>query len=242
MHDTLLAVILNFNVRPFRLRNLVFVLVCRYTIPLGGALSRTGYVIVVMDHKQNVVLFGHSFIRRLGRFADSCDKYYNLRLDNKEFNVSFRAQGGLTFKRLFRNRETSRLVSFESTPDIIFLQIGGNDASSHNRSASQIAADIFSLALYFVEGLQIRSVIIGQLVPRCENATFEGYNKKITVINNLVQEKIEEEKLVNIKFWHHRGFWTTTDFLGFDGVHLNHFGIRRYFKSVRSSILYASSH
>ncbi|CAC5380300.1 unnamed protein product [Mytilus coruscus] len=140
----------------------------------------------------HVTLLGHSFIRRLNRFMNSCDKFDNLRLLKSNFLINCRAQGGLTVARLPQQKQ---LCTFSYHPHIIFLQIGGNDAANRRTNAYQIAQDIFA--------------------KHDENA---------------------------ISLWHHRGFWDNLDFLCFDGVHLNHFGMRKYFESVRSAVLHTSNH
>ncbi|CAC5396515.1 unnamed protein product [Mytilus coruscus] len=175
----------------------------------------------------HVTLLGHSFIRRLNRFMDSCDKFDNLRFLKSNFLINCRAQGGLTVARLAQQKQ---LCTFSYHPHMIFLQIGGNDAANRRTNAYQIAQDIFAFAMYLHYGLNVNYVVIGQLLYRSESVTYAGYNDKIIQINTLLQEKIKENDENAISYWHHRGF------LCFDGVHLNHFGMRKYFKSVRSAV------
>lgn len=190
-----------------------------------------------MDHQVKVSILGHSFIRRLERFIDNVDGYKNLRLSQDKFSVDFRAKGGLTVNKLVKQQN---LLTFNAMPHLIFIQIGGNDACDIQRSAPTIAQDIVSFALYFCHGLGIKIVIIGQLLPRYENRTFQGYNDKIMCINKLITEKLHNLSEPRILFWHHHGFWSDINFLSFDGVHLNHQGMLKYFRSIRSAILHAS--
>ncbi|CAC5413819.1 unnamed protein product [Mytilus coruscus] len=177
------------------------------------------------------------FIRRLNRFMNSCDKFDNLRLLKSYFLINCRAQGGLTVARL---AEQKQLCTFSYHLHIVFLQIGGNDAANRT-NAYQIAQDIFAFAMYLHYGLNVNHVIIGQLLYQSESVTYAGYNDKVIQINTLLQEKIKEHDENAISFWHHHGFWDNLDFLCFDGVHLNHFGMCKYFKSVRSAVLHTSN-
>ena len=72
---------------------------------------------------RDVVILGHSFIRRLRDFVKSSEVNDNLRLSRCNFSVSFYARGGLTIDRLANSPE---LISFPSSKDICFLQIGSN--------------------------------------------------------------------------------------------------------------------
>ena len=186
----------------------------------------------------HVTLLGHSFIRRLNRFMNSCDRFENLRLLKCNFLINCRAQGGLTVARLAQQKQ---LCTFSCHPHIIFIQIGGNDAANRRTNASQVAQDMFAFAMYLHYGLNVNHVIIGQLLCRSELVTYAGYNDKVVQVNTLLQEKIKEHNEKAISFWHHRGFWDNLNYLCFDGVHLNHFGMRKYFKSIRSAVLHASN-
>ncbi|CAC5362598.1 unnamed protein product [Mytilus coruscus] len=117
----------------------------------------------------------------------------------------------------------------------------GNGAANRRNNTYQIDQDIYAFAMYLHYGLNVNYVVIGQLLYRSESVTYAGYNDKIIQINKLLQGKIKENDENAISFRHHHGFWDKLDFLCFDGVHLNHFGMRKYFKSVRSAVLHTSN-
>ena len=87
-----------------------------------------------------------------------------------------RAKGGLTTDRLIHER--SDLFSFEDTdkPDIVYLQIGGNDLSDQLLSPTKVANSIYSFACYLRYGLNIKIVVIGQLLLRNPNKVHKDYN------------------------------------------------------------------
>lgn len=183
----------------------------------------------------NVALIGHSFIKRLHRFTKSCYLYDNLRLDKDNYALHYRYKGGLTVNKLAQDPD---LCSFDSIIDIAFIQIGGNDACQESMSVENIVINILSYASFLHFGVGIKKIIIGQLLFREVFATFHDYNKKIAQINVLLADKIKNENLHFVLFWHHHGFWQDNNVLCFDGVHLNHFGMRKYFRSVRAAILH----
>jgi hypothetical protein len=90
----------------------------------------------------DVVLLGHSFIRRLKDYMNNNHVNHNLRLHSARFMISCRGQGGLTIERLIHER--SDLFCFLHTSSkIIYLQIGGNDLSS--TSTDIVANEVYSL-------------------------------------------------------------------------------------------------
>lgn len=188
------------------------------------------------DQHLQIAIVGHSFVKRLYRFTKSYRGFSNLNLDINNYEIDFRAKGGLTVKKLAE----SGLLSLEKDQiDCAFLQIGSNDATSLDKTVHDIAKDIVAIALYLFYGLGVKVVFIGQLLPRSELTTFRGYNAKIIEINNEISRRLSVENNPCIQLWHHHGFWQNMDFICWDGTHLNHFGIRRYFRSVRSSLLHA---
>lgn len=71
-----------------------------------------------------VTLVGHSFIRRLRDFMNNSLEDNNLRLNREQYYVTCVARGGLTISRLCTLRE---FTYFVARPNIVFIQIGGND-------------------------------------------------------------------------------------------------------------------
>jgi hypothetical protein len=61
----------------------------------------------------------------------------------------------------------------------------------------------------------------------------------VTQMNVAIKQLISSDSNNNIIFWRYRGFWADLSFLSNDGIHLNHGGILKYFKSVRSAVLHA---
>lgn len=57
-----------------------------------------------------------------------------------------------------------QICSFTSAPDIVFIQLGGNDLS--NSTANIVANNIIGFANYLHYGLHVKLIIIGKLIPR----------------------------------------------------------------------------
>lgn len=161
----------------------------------------------------------------------------NLRLDYERFRILCRAQGGLTLHRLIHER--SDLFTFGKTPDIVYIQVGGNDLASH-LDAEHVATAVFSFANFLHHGLNIQFVIIGQLLRRRPDKVPINYNDKVFFTNMMLDKLCVDNDSQHIIFWKHRGFWSELNYLDeVDGVHLNMEGLRKYFRSVRSAVLHA---
>ena len=134
-------------------------------------------------HKQHVVLLGHSFVRRLRDFMNSSDQHCNLRLNETLFNTTCHAQGGLTIPRLIHERKD--WYNFTHVcPNIVHLQIGGNDLSDKNTTTLSVANKIFSFAHFLHYGLHINIAVIGELLWRDPMRVHSEYNKKVTDTNS----------------------------------------------------------
>jgi hypothetical protein len=98
------------------------------------------WVLIMAACAQQVVILGHSFIRRLRDFVHSSEDNYNLRLREGDIFVSFHARGGLTIYRL---ANTPAMYNF-SNQDVCFIQIGSNDLSDPTKAVSEIGSAILS--------------------------------------------------------------------------------------------------
>ena len=74
----------------------------------------------------NVAIVGHSFVRRMATYAHSSQSA-NLGLDERAFNVSFIARGGLKVHQLY---PLSHEIVHASR-DVVFLEIGTNDLTTN---------------------------------------------------------------------------------------------------------------
>jgi lysophospholipase L1-like esterase len=110
------------------------------------------------------------------------------------------------------------------------------------RSTVRVPSDIISFANYLHYGLHVRIVIIGELLHRDPARVGIHYNCKVVQTNVAIKQLISSDSNNNIIFWKPRGFWADlhVSFLSNDGVHLNHGGMLKYFKSVtkQSGVLF----
>jgi len=74
----------------------------------------------------------------------SAEGFEDLRLDNHLFEVESRFQGGLTVERLIHERGDLFTFDSDRTPDIVYLQIGGNCLSDSRITAQKVANNIYS--------------------------------------------------------------------------------------------------
>ncbi len=191
----------------------------------------------------DVLIIGHSYARRLSehifemRAVDSSPPFPFAVA--KFQTIGF---GGATLglsPPSIRFREA--LTEKAKGKDLVYLIMGSNDIAQ-GRRPSEVAYELVSLALGLIMKGAARGVLIDALIPR--EATANPNSGPATARCNLeIKRAIRDRELINIHLWEHRGTdMDLTGFLAKDGVHLSHFGMQRYWRSIRRGILWASHH
>ena len=128
-------------------------------------------------------------------------------------------------------------------PTIIFLQLGPNDLCSNHFSVEQIANNIVELCRRFIN-LGVRRVMIGQVLGRHDAgipSRVPHFNSRVVRLNIELSFAVRRGR-VPVFLWRHHGFWQSRfNLLLDDGVYFNHRGNRRYYRSVRGAILFATT-
>ncbi|VDH98838.1 Hypothetical predicted protein [Mytilus galloprovincialis] len=184
-----------------------------------------------------VLIFGHSFVRRLDSFLYRNREFgwYNLGFDGTEIQVEFASLGGGTLRPGPKciQKENFMHIFHTFKPNTVFMQIGGNDLTQENYP-DKLARDIVSFADYVITVYGVSHVVIGQLLPRYSGSSGHDYNEKVNKVNRWLDLSLKGR--VNITFWHHRGLWNNTASLLIDQVHLNNAGMLIYAKNVRAAV------
>lgn len=192
----------------------------------------------------NVVLMGHSYIRRLGFFMENTQEYSNLKLKKENYQVFIRAFGSLRTSDLAYSREFLDVEGVETEDGVCFLQTGGNDLTSTCVTANEVAWKIMTLANLLFMTKKFRRVVIGQLLRRDPKKVGSMYNNKVIETNKLLHNLCKSTDN-NVIFWHHRGFWDPEmKYLASDGLHIhyskqNNRYMTKYLQSVKFAVLHA---
>ena len=117
------------------------------------------------------LILGHSVCRRLSDYIQSGSDD-RLQMVFKVVNltsVEIRGHGGLELNHLTANKGSRLHAIFrqQKHPDIVFLQIGGNDFRlTDGEDAETFALKLLSLASLIRGRFQVHTVIIGSILPR----------------------------------------------------------------------------
>lgn len=183
--------------------------------------------------RPRVLVFGHSFVRRLSIFIrrhwfDRLNHSFSL----SQATVQFWGLSGFTVDRALHSRLT-RLGSFR--PDIVILELGTNDLSRHEPALVGSMLEEFARVLHVDYGVKV--VCVNQILLRDNSPVF---NARARILNQYL--KVVLEPLPFAFFWHHRGFWRCShNLLSSDGVHLNALGHYKLYRSLRGATLKALS-
>ena len=188
-----------------------------------------------------VLIFGHSFIRRLrddlvdisrAEFSalSTHDSWLNLRFNSETVSVVFHGIGGLTLSKAYNELE----VIAEVNPDVIFIQLGENDVDKRHSRPSEIARQVSHFAASILRLCPKTSHLFwGQLLHRLTPRIGpQIYSEKIHQVNRILRSTD------NITYWPHKGLWQNPKLLFTrDGVHLNTRGHHKLARSIRGAIL-----
>ena len=185
----------------------------------------------------NIVVAGHSFIRRLNDFA--CEKYgffHNFKMEHYVANVQCIGISGLTVEKLV-NSHLHKIM--ESSPHIVYLEIGTNDLCSPDKSPKQVGDSIIELC-GMLSNLGVKKIIVGEVTfrePRGIPAKTPDFNYKVLRLNRYLQVRLDDEANPQYFFWRHKYLWRSALQVYADGVHYNKHGNIRLFRSIRGALL-----
>ena len=202
------------------------------------------------------LILGHSICRRLSDYIQSGSDD-RLQMDFKVANlttVEIRGHGGLELNHLTANKGSRLHAIFrqQKHPDIVFLQIGGNDFRlTDGEDAETFALKLLSLASLIRGRFQVHTVIIGSILPRFAASirTKNVFNEAQAHAYRAWAQKVNASLLLHcsqapgIVAWTHDRFTFPSDktqgcrqFMGVDGVHLSPQGQFRFYKSIRGAL------
>lgn len=189
----------------------------------------------------NVLLVGHSFIRRLGRsIGHSSELLSNFGLSFHQCVVRFHGVSGGTLRKLQEDHIfTEKIRSFR--PKIIIVQLGGNDLCIPNTRPEVFARELKE----WMETLMghhghVKHAFICELFVRrtTRGVNVHTYESRSTIVNKMLKALIDTEE--NMTFWRHlRLMNSPLDVLDKDGVHLTALGTKKFYKSLRPPLLHA---
>ena len=198
-----------------------------------------------MPPPAKVLILGSSYVRRLGFFVHQPDWASDLlNLGFPPSQVSFRLEGisgGTIYPGVKSIQHRLPLIG-SFAPDVVFLQIGGNDLDRVNACPSNIAQALMSFANMLITVYQVKRVLIGQVFYRFhDNGQFNLKTKALTAHLKLL---LRHNENTQIFLWTHKGgFWNSPAHLyAGDKVHFNSAGLRKQATSVRTAIGHHLAH
>ena len=181
-----------------------------------------------------VLVLGHSYIRRLEDFtyeSKQSDVTPNFDMHERQVEVDFYGIGGSTVPGI-----TQYLHGIAGNKRYVgaMLQLGGNDLRRYS-DHKQIASSLVTIGKYLQSAYGIPKVAICQLLRRTR-VRYPEYNVQVGQVNDAIEEKVKD--CVGLSLWKHRGFWNSVvNLQDEDGVHLNGYGLYKYYKSIKGALL-----
>ena len=190
-----------------------------------------------MDNTANILILGHSFVRRLQTFlTEHHDRRaaHNMNLPHE--NISFLGIGGRTVSKML-SFDLDKIKAFQ--PKVIILELGTNDLCVVGQRPESVGSDIEHLVQVLhdhcgAEFIMVCLVIYRSAIP----PHVPDFSHKVDLLNKYL--KVVLEPLPYAEAWIHRGLQSPSiAVLCRDGVHLNAAGNYALYRSYRGAILFA---
>lgn len=196
----------------------------------------------ISENRPQVLLLGHSFMRRL--YYDLIDNVLPADFGLAQCVVDCFGLGG--YRLCKRDNDATKHAFWQSfgdkinslQPKIVVLQVGENDVDS-SVPALNVASAIEEVAAWLNNSVNIPLVMVCELFPR-ENTRISPmeYEEKRKLTNTILETMVSVHG--GVRFWKHRRiFQAQTDIFASDGIHLSPFGQQRYHRSLRYAIMMA---
>ena len=194
------------------------------------------YRVVMSSAVPNVLILGHSFVKRLqsdlkATFDARADCTFHL---EGTATVHLFGVGGRTVPKL---RQYDLHVVQRLAPDVVLLEIGTNDLSVAKPEI--VGSSIEELVGLLLVDFSVRAVGVCHVIPRGASFTdWEEFLQGAQILNNYV--RVVLEPFPNVFCWTHRDFSSPhKDLYLEDGVHVNSLGQYFLYRSYRGAILKA---
>ncbi|CAG2213580.1 unnamed protein product [Mytilus edulis] len=196
-----------------------------------------------MSNRTMVLILGHSFIHRLSyKITNTWDRILvqNLNLREAGVRTHFLGFGGGNIDTLLKDKKGSiRDECLEFPPDIVVLQIGGNDLDNKPFDMHVYVRKVVSFINILQQTYGVKKVVVCEIFGRRMLALpTRVYHYGKQYIDQYLYLEFKDNPTVN--FWFHGSRLVAQDKLFiWDGTHLNLEGTRRFFRSLRGAVLNA---
>ena len=192
----------------------------------------------VGNSKPDVLVLGHSFVRRLK--CDLINGFHpkaHVNYDLASVNITIVGTGGRTVPKLMQYDSVHIMKGY----DIVILEIGTNDLG-YDRP--ETVGDNIVQLVHLLHQNGVKVVGVCQVVNRCVLHTQlpdRDFNQEAAKLRQYLSVVLEGAE--NVFVWKHRDLDTKKQkqFLLLDGVHLNRQGQYLLYRSHRGAILKAVS-
>ena len=193
-----------------------------------------------MDGNSDLLILGHSFVRRLQEYVfrrNDTNKVVgaDLGISEQFSNVFYRGIGGLTLDGLMLELPLVRDLAVRG----VILDIGTNDLSASHVDPVNLAKRIVDFAKLVAAVDSVAEVVVCRPTGRSRFQTRADFNSARFVVNRTLDALTTY--LLHVHYWRHRGMHANwPQYFDRFGVHLNDAGMRKYVRSVRGAAMFVA--
>ena len=229
---------------------------CEQSVPTFAVFCCQGWYNPYFSATMNVLLIGHSFLRRLEDFMVNHDLPPTFNIGDID-KISWCHRGGLCVTHLWDNCQPTELLwsTIQALqPTHVYFELGTNDLTQATPSQSLMVA---SAMLQCAEWLCQRgcgTVICGNILPRLPDirniplvtkmdycVDLQHFRRNFHIFNNFLEATLPEVTS-HSRSWSHSQLESRPNLFHKDGVHLSSGGNRRLYHDIRGVLLYMAQH
>ena len=192
----------------------------------------------VQQQRHHVFVSGHSYVSRLNNYVNT-----NMNGGLGDLgDVHLVGIPGANVPRIWDNVRLNPILTYLHNYFVI-LQIGGNDLDAINVHPVEQANEILNLARRLMSEKVVKTVHVCQLLYRRRAVSSRfilraGYNSLVDRVNRELEFLCQF--FPKIIFWKHKKMSSNWHLmLNHDGTHLNDFGSKKYYRSIRGAVIQA---
>ena len=203
----------------------------------------------------HTVIMGHSIISHLIQHIHNTDDHRlspDFRLKNT-CSVEMLGSGGLTVHSLLHDSQILQMLwnNLEHQPEVILLQVGGNDFRL-GTTAEDLALEMLGLAALLKGRFRVKLIMFMHLLPRFTGTRvgkkWALSTKEAADYNRWTEQVVRQqseafEGIPYISTWNHHDYFSfgscRRHLFDTDGIHLSNQGHFKLYKSLRGALMVA---
>ncbi len=211
-------------------------------IYINNSLNYLLYYGYHFEMSRQVLIYGDSHVARLKVAIDDIDTplLTDFGVDQAMGQIEFIGRRGGHISDIYNDM----LVIQSIKPQIIFLQIAGNDISGDKNNVHEVVNSMMEVVQLLASMSFVKVVYIGQLLYRfpgryLSEVQAQQYQQNVKAANAMITDRVSHINEAHVLWWKIEGVKKPSlPVMHTDGVHFNEIGMKFFFKAIRNALIH----